>query len=153
MTRDLNSINDDKYDIKKIKEKKLKTTYFNNKLKNDYCSKVECLPNSLTNNVTNKQIVRRKSYNNFYYRNKNEFDTLGYRSKIKRNKKNYNGKERPFSSDRFNYNSNYQVKINYNAQNNNSFKPNKNKESYQNFYMLKPSSIFEKKYEVRFKDL
>lgn len=149
VTRNLNDINDDKNDFNKIKEKKIKKSYFINKLKNDYYSDIACLPNSLTNNMKNKQIIRGKTYNNFNYKNKN---MLGTRGKIKR-KKNVEYKERPFSSDRFNYNNNYDTKINENEYNNNMIKKYKNAESYQSFDMLKPSSIFEKRYELRVKIL
>ena len=149
MTRNVNDINDDKNDFNKIKEKKIKKSYFINKLKNDYYSDIACLPNSLTNNMKNKQIIRGKTYNNFNYKNKN---MLGTRGKIKR-KKNVEYKERPFSSDRFNYNNNYDTKINENEYNNNMIKKYKNAESYQSFDMLKPSSIFEKRYELRVKIL
>ena len=149
VTRNLNDINDDKNDFNKIKEKKIKQSYFINKLKNDYYSDIACLPNSLTNNMKNKQIIRGKTYNNFNYKNKN---MLGTRGKIKR-KKNVEYKERPFSSDRFNYNNNYDTKINENEYNNNMIKKYKNAESYQSFDMLKPSSIFEKRYELRVKIL
>ena len=149
VTRNVNDINDDKNDFNKIKEKKIKKSYFINKLKNDYYSDIACLPNSLTNNMKNKQIIRGKTYNNFNYKNKN---MLGTRGKIKR-KKNVEYKERPFSSDRFNYNNNYDTKINENEYNNNMIKKYKNAESYQSFDMLKPSSIFEKRYELRVKIL
>ena len=149
VTRNLNDINDDKNDINKIKEKKIKKSYFINKLKNDYYSDIACLPNSLTNNIKNKKIIRGKTYNNFNYKNKN---MLGTRGKIKR-KKNVEYKERPFSSDRFNYINNYDTKINENEYNSNMIKKYKNAESYQSFDMLKPSSIFEKRYELRVKIL
>ena len=145
VTRDINFIKDDKNDLNKIKEKKNKTMYFNNKLKNDYFSSVTCLPNSLTDNMKEKQIKRGKSYNYLKNNSKNDFIICGPKSKIKR-KQNIEDKERPLSSSPCNnYNS-----FNYKDENKNyKIKKYKNAESYQNFDMLKPSSIFEKKYQIR----
>lgn len=148
--RDINSIKDDKNDINKIKEHKSKTIYYNNKVKNDYCSNVACLPNSLNIDMDDKKMMRGKSYNKFNYKNKNEFNIFNnaVKSKIKRDK-NENYKERPFSSCRY-YNINNNV--NYNNENeNNNIRKYKNAESYQSFDMLKPSSILQKKYELRVK--
>ena len=148
--RDINDINDDINYVNKLKDKKNRTSYFINKLKNDYCSNVTCLPNSLTNNLGEKQIVRGKSYNIFNYKNKNEYNIFDYgpKSKINRNKNNEK-KERPFSSNYHNYHNNIISNVD-NIYNNKRYK---NAESYQSFDMLKPSSIFEKKYEFRAKNL
>ena len=137
VTRELNSIKDDKNDLNKMKEKKNKSIYFINKVKNDYCSKISCLPNSLTNNLEENRLIRGKSYSNF--KNKNEFNIFenGPKSKIKREKKNED-KERPFSHN--NYNNNGYTNI---------IRKYKNAESYQNFDNMKPSSILEKKYQIR----
>ena len=137
VTRELNSIKDDKNDLNKMKEKKNKSIYFINKVKNDYCSKISCLPNSLTNNLEENRLIRGKSYSNF--KNKNEFNIFenGPKSKIKREKKNED-KERPFSHN--NYNNNGYTNI---------IRKYKNAESSQNFDNMKPSSILEKKYQIR----
>ena len=150
ITRDIHDINDDINYISNLKDKKNRASYFINKLKNDYCSRVTCLPNSLTNNMGEKQIIRGKSYNIFNYKNKNEFNIFdsGPKSRINRNKNN-ESKERPFSSNYHNYHNN----IIYNGDNIYSNKRYKNAESYQSFDMLKPSSIFDKKYELRTKNL
>ena len=137
VTRDVNCIKDDKNDINKMKERKNKTLYFNNKLKNDYFSSVVCLPNSLTNNMKEKQIKRGKSYNYLKNNTKNDFIICGPRSKIKR-KKNIEGKERPFSYSPSNYYNNYNYK---DEKKNCNIKRYRNAESYQNFDMMKPSYL------------
>ena len=134
ITRDIKSINDDINLFNRLKDTKYKSSYFINKLQNDYCSKIGCLPNSLTNDMGEKQIVRGKSYNNFNYKNKNEYNIFdsGPKNKIKRNK------ERPFSSNYHNYHNN----IIYNDDNIYNNKRYKNAESYQSFDMLKPANSF-----------
>ena len=144
LTRDINCINDDQNDINKIKEKKSGRTYFQNKIKNDYCSNVACLPNTLSNNDNDKQIKRGKSYNKFNYNNhESNIFNCGHKGKIIREKNN----ERPLSSNHYNYNINQEKNVMYNN------KVYRNAESYQTFDMLKPSSIFQKKYESRINGL
>ena len=144
LTRDINCINDDQNDINKIKEKKSGRTYFQNKIKNDYCSNVACLPNTLSNNDNDKQIKRGKSYNKFNYNNhESNIFNCGHKGKIIREKNN----ERPLSSNHYNYNINQEKNVMYNN------KAYRNAESYQTFDMLKPSSIFQKKYESRINGL
>lgn len=145
LTRDLNCINDDKKDMNQIKEKKNGKTCFINKIKNDYCSNVACLQNTLSNNDKDKPLKRGKSYNKFNYKNtyKSNIFNYGYRGKIKREK----NKERPLSSDYYNYNTSNKEENLYNN------KKYRNVESYQTFDMLKPSSIFQKKYELRVMNL
>lgn len=159
--RDLTKINDDKNKTNKIIEKKNRTLYYMDKVRNDYCSNVECLPNSLNKDLKNKRIIRGRSYNNFYYKNKNNqlefnkynyFNDDSYRARIKREKNCYGNKQRPFSSNRYNININ-DIYNNYYNENNNSIQKYKNEESYVSFDMLKPSSIFDKKYELRVKKL
>ena len=145
LTRDIKHINDDKSDMNKKKEKKNGRIYFINKIKNDYCSNVACLQNTLSNNNNkDNQIKRGKSYNKFTYKN-NESDIFncGYRGKIKREK----NKVRPLSSYNYNNYMNKEENVIYNN------KIYKNAESYQTFDMLKPSSIFQKKYELRINSL
>lgn len=150
ITRNINNINDDINSLNKLKDKKNKSGYFINKLKNDYCSNITCLPNSLTNNLGEKQIIRGKSYNNFNYKNKNEYNIFdsGLKGKINREKNNEN-KGRPFSSNYHNYHNNIIYNGGDNIYNNKRYK---NAESYQSFDMLRPSSIFDKKYELRVKN-
>ncbi len=153
LTRDINNINDDKNNIKKVREVKNQNINYINKLKNDYCSQISCLPNSLMNNDT-KKIIRGKSYNKFNYKNRiytNEDNNLvnsGGKKRIRREKNN-EGKKRPFSSNIYNYNSNNNIII----RNNNYLMLYKNEESYETFDMLRPSCVFDKKYEPRVKIL
>ena len=137
--RDLNSIKDDKSNINTMREKKNKTTCFNNKIKYDFYSSVYCLPNSLTNKK--EKIIRRgKSYNKFNtsIENYNSNNLCNNCMEIK------NG--RPFSNNsRYNNNLSYNAELNKNL----NSKAYRNKESYCTFDMLKPSAFFDKKYELR----
>jgi hypothetical protein len=154
LTRDINNINDDKNSIKKKREIKNMDINYINKLKNDYYSQISCLPNSLTNN-NNNILTRGKSCNKFNYKNKiytnedNNKINNGCKKRIRREKNNEK-KRRPFSSNRYNYNSNNNGII---ENNNNNDMIYKNEESYETFDMLKPSCIFDKKYESRLKIL
>lgn len=151
VTRSMNNINDDKNNINKLREVKNKNTNYINKLRNDYCSKINCLPNTLINN--DKRINRGKSYNNFNYKNKdsNNYDNSTSNRGKKRIRREKTNKEkiRPFSSNHYNYN-NIKINNNYNNENNTNM-IYKNEESYETFDMLKPSCIFDREYKLRFK--
>jgi len=158
--RDLNNIKDDKNKENKIIENKNRSINYMDKIKNDYCSNVACLPNSLNNDLKDKKLLRGRSYNNFYDdRNKNTNRNDNYRynylnSRYKHKIRRGNTKEnvqRPFSSNPYNSNNNNNhFNYDYIGENYNN-KKYKNVESYLSFDMMKPSSLFQKKYELRFK--
>ena len=135
--RDVNNIDDDENNINKIKEKKNNTINFLNKIKYDYSSSITCLPNSLTNKKEKTKIKRGKSYNYFKYTNDNNILYNNFhKNKIKRDK---------ISEDKVRNFINNNVNNDFNKENI-IIQRYKNAESYQCFDMLKPSSIFEKKY-------
>jgi len=157
--RDLNKIKDDKNKESQIIENKNRSIYYMDKIKNDYCSNVACLPNSLNNDVKDKKLLRGRSYNNFYDdRNKNvnrndnyRYNYLNSRSKHKIRRGNTKDNiHRPFSSNQYNSNNVNNFGYDYIGENYNN-KKYRNVESYLSFDMMKPSSVFQKKYELRFK--
>ena len=88
------------------------------KLKNDYSSGISCLKNTFNDINRDKKIKRGKTYNKF-----NTYNNI--------NNNNFKHKRENLLLDRVFNDTKY-----------------KNKESHDNFDMMKPSSIFDKKYEM-----
>lgn len=145
--RNEHEINDD-YDfhLKALKSKKQPN--FTDKLINDYFSNVTCLPNSLTTKYKKRKIISDNNFTNYFERN-NTFNNYYY--------KDYNDEKHDIYSDNKYYQNYYTTagkKTHINAFSDlpkNGKKLNllklKNLESSFTFDMLKPSTMWKKKYE------